>query len=250
VGFCTRWTGPARKTIGPFTARRGTARARTPTIGLGAARCKFGPRACRCSGGIQPGPLERYLREVFGGRGMTGLCNVFSSRCDRTSPGGGGTWIAGQTRAPGDRRGRHRPAMRMIGVNTGACLVLTARRGSSLLIPNRGARQQRPGSSMATAARPEKPRSGQGRRRRAARLGLHDCHETLHQEVQPSLVFGPEPMAQPDHVSHRDRQRREMLTARDAAAERSMGCRPRRSFCRGASSAATVRRPRIRAASP
>jgi Protein of unknown function (DUF3987) len=56
VGFCTRWTGPATKTIGPFTARRGTARARIPTIGLGAAR--FGGRG-------DDGLIQRFQLAVW-----------------------------------------------------------------------------------------------------------------------------------------------------------------------------------------
>ncbi len=40
-------------------------------------------------GGLQPGPLERYLREVFGGRGNDGLLQRFELA---VWPDGSGPW--------------------------------------------------------------------------------------------------------------------------------------------------------------
>jgi Protein of unknown function (DUF3987) len=77
------------KTTGPFTARPGTARGRTRTIGSGGGRLHIRAACLSVLGGIQPGPLERYLREVFAGRGDDGLLQRFQLA---VWPDGGGPW--------------------------------------------------------------------------------------------------------------------------------------------------------------
>jgi uncharacterized protein DUF3987 len=78
--YCEAWNGTG---------------AYTYTIGSGAAPCTFGPRASRCSAAFQPGPLEGYLREVFGGHGDDGLLQRFQLA---VWPDGGGRSPAGRTR--------------------------------------------------------------------------------------------------------------------------------------------------------
>jgi hypothetical protein len=56
-------------------------------------------------GGIQPGPLERYLRAVFAGRGDDGLLQRFQLAVwpdgGGRAAGSGRTWTAGRTRKRG-----------------------------------------------------------------------------------------------------------------------------------------------------
>ena len=73
--YCEAWNGTSAYTYDRIG--RGTLHIRAACVSV--------------LGGIQPGPLERYLREVFGGRGDDGLIQRFNSPCGPTSPGPGGT---------------------------------------------------------------------------------------------------------------------------------------------------------------
>jgi Protein of unknown function (DUF3987) len=84
--YCEAWNG-----TGAYTYDR---------IGRGTLHIRA---AClSVLGGIQPGPLEPYLREVFAGAGMTRCSSASSWRWGPTAGGSGGTWTGGRTR----RRGR------------------------------------------------------------------------------------------------------------------------------------------------
>jgi len=75
VFYCEAWNGTSAYTYDRIG--RGTLHIRAACVSV--------------LGGLQPGPLERYLREVFGSRGDDGLIQRFSSPCGPTSPGPGGT---------------------------------------------------------------------------------------------------------------------------------------------------------------
>ena len=88
------------------TARPGTGRARTRTIGSRGAPCIFGPRASRCSAASSPGRSSGTCARSSAAGGMMGCSNGFSWPCGPTAPGRGGTWIGGRTRRPGRARWR------------------------------------------------------------------------------------------------------------------------------------------------
>ena len=87
--YCEAWNG-----TGAYTYDR---------IGRGTLHIRA---AClSVLGGIQPGPLERYLRAVFAGRGDDGLLQRFQLAVwpdgGGRAAGSGRTWTAGRTRKRG-----------------------------------------------------------------------------------------------------------------------------------------------------
>src|SRR6266404_6350746 len=89
------------KTTGPFTAKPGTARGRTPTIGSGGGRCTFEPPVSPCWAGSNRAHSSATCARSSPGAGMTGCSSASSWRCGPTAGGGGGTWTGGRTRRRG-----------------------------------------------------------------------------------------------------------------------------------------------------